>query len=78
MVEISFKEQKMPNKINKDMTFGELIQSFPEAGPILAGYGLHCVGCHIGVSETIEQGAMAHGLNGQQIEEMVSRLNEVV
>ncbi len=67
----------MQNKINKDMTFGELIQSFPQAGTILAGYGLHCVGCHLGVTETIEQGAMAHGLNNTQIEEMINKLNEV-
>ncbi len=51
------------DKITKDMTFGDLLKKFPKAGPILAGYGLHCIGCHIGVMETIEQGATAHGMD---------------
>ena len=68
----------MPEKINKDMTFGELIQSFPDVAPILAGYGLHCIGCHIAVMETIEQGAMAHGLSSAQLNKMVGELNKAV
>ena len=63
------------DKINKNMTFGELLKDFPKAGPILASYGLHCIGCHIGVTETIEQGAMAHGLDEAKIEEMMKDLN---
>lgn len=66
----------MSNKINKDMTFGELIKKFPHAGPVLAGYGLHCIGCHIGISETIEQGAKAHGLSDDDIGSMMTKLNE--
>ena len=45
------------------MTFGELIKKHPKAGPILAGYGLHCIGSYIATVETLEQGARAHGLN---------------
>lgn len=62
-------------KIHKDMTFGELLKSYPKAGPILASYGLHCIGCHIGVMETIEQGSIAHGLGEDVIKAMVERLN---
>lgn len=62
--------------INKDMTFGELLQNYPKAGPILMGYGLHCVGCHIGVTETIEQGARAHGISEENIEKMITELND--
>ncbi len=64
-------------KINKDMTFGELIQKFPKAAPLLANYGLHCIGCHIAVTETIEEGARAHGLDGAQITKMIDDLNGV-
>lgn len=63
------------NAINKDMTFGELLKQYPKAAPILTGYGLHCIGCHIGVYETIEQGAMAHGLDQSLFEKMMSDLN---
>ena len=63
------------DKINKNMTFGELLKEFPKAGPILASYGLHCIGCHIGVTESIEEGARAHGLDDSKIEEMMKDLN---
>ena len=71
-------ESVMPEdkKIRKSLTFGELLQDFPKAGPILTGYGLHCIGCHIGVTETIEEGAMAHGLDDGMIEVMMKDLNE--
>jgi len=63
-------------KIHKDMTFGELLQKYPKAGPILTGYGLHCIGCHIGITETIEQGSMAHGIDPGKLEKMIVDLNE--
>ena len=68
----------MTEKINKDMTFGELMQSFPQTVQILAGFGLHCIGCHLAVTETIEQGARAHGLNEIQIGQMIDKLNNAV
>lgn len=68
----------MADKITKNMTFGELVQKYPEAARILANYGLHCIGCHIGIYETIEQGSRAHGLSDAQINEMLQKINEVV
>ncbi|RPI96319.1 MAG: DUF1858 domain-containing protein [Spirochaetales bacterium] len=67
----------MADSITKDMTFGELIKKHPKAGPVLAGYGLHCIGCHIATIETLEQGARAHGLNETDISKMLSDLNAV-
>ncbi len=66
----------MDNKVKNDMTFGDLLQKFPATGQILASYGLHCVGCHIGVMETIEQGARAHGLDDAKIASMMQDLNK--
>lgn len=62
-------------KINKNMTFGELLQVFPGAAPILGSYGLHCIGCHLSVSETIEQGMRAHGMDDAKITKMIDDLN---
>ena len=62
-------------KINKTMTFGELLSKYPQAAPVLAGYGMHCIGCHVAVSETIEQGARAHGMDDATIEKMMRDLN---
>ncbi len=62
--------------ITKDMTFGELIQKFPAAAPILGAYGLHCIGCHISTIETIEQGVKAHGFDEATLEKIITELNE--
>ena len=62
--------------IHKNMTFGELLQKYPQVAPILAGYGLHCIGCHIGISETLEQGSRAHGLDDAILDKMISDLNK--
>jgi len=66
---------EIKRKISKDMTFGELLQAYPDTAQVLSGYGLHCVGCRIGVTETIEQGARAHGLNENKIASMMEELN---
>jgi len=63
-------------KIEKSMTFGELVRDYPETVHILAEYGMHCIGCHIGIAETIEQGARAHGLGEADIQTLLKRLNE--
>jgi hybrid cluster-associated redox disulfide protein len=62
-------------KITREMTFGELLQQYPDTVGVLGGYGLHCIGCHIAVFETIEQGARAHGLEEAQIDQMLAELN---
>jgi hybrid cluster-associated redox disulfide protein len=68
--------EKMPDKINKDMTFGEVMRNFPKSAQIMAGYGLHCIGCHISASETIEEGAQAHGFDSDTLKKLMTELNE--
>jgi len=64
--------------IRKDMTFGELLQAYPSAGRILAAKGLHCIGCHIAVSESVEDGAHAHGLSDDAIDAMIEEIKAEV
>ncbi|HPS57814.1 MAG TPA: DUF1858 domain-containing protein [Spirochaetota bacterium] len=66
----------MEQKISKNMTFGELLRIFPGAAPILGQYGLHCIGCHLSVSETIEQGMRAHGMDDARITQLIEQLNK--
>lgn len=65
----------MGKKITREMTFGEFMQVAPDKVSVLGEYGLHCIGCHVAFIETIEQGARAHGLSEEQIEEMIAKLN---
>jgi hybrid cluster-associated redox disulfide protein len=68
----------MSAQLSKNMTFSELLGVCPDAAEILMSYGLHCIGCHIAVTETVEQGAMAHGLSGDQIDAMMAELEASV
>lgn len=64
-------------QINKDMTFGDLLRQYPQSAPVLGKYGLHCIGCHIGVFETLEQGMKAHGLDDSAVDRLVDELQHV-
>ena len=62
-------------KITKEMTFGEVLSTYPETVKIFFMYGMHCFGCHLAVDETIEQGAMAHGV---PVDKLIDDLNEEI
>ena len=63
-------------KITKNMTIGEVVSKHPKAVPVLMGHGLHCIGCHVAAWETLEQGAMAHGMSDKEIEKMLKEINK--
>jgi len=60
-------------KITKQMTFNEIIEKNPEAVMVLLEKGMHCIGCGMAGFETLEQGALAHGLDA---DELVKELNK--
>ncbi len=64
------------DKINKDMTFKDVIEKFPDCAAVMMSHGLHCVGCHAASFESIEQGAKAHGMSEKDVENMVKELNK--
>ncbi len=45
----------------------ELVAQLPIAADVLERFGLHCAGCGVNKYETIEQGALAHGLRVEPI-----------
>ena len=63
-------------EITKNMTFAELIKNNSNAGAVLAKYGMHCIGCRIGITETIEEGVKAHGYSDEILDNIMSELNE--
>ena len=50
-------------EITKDMTIGEIIVNKPEVAPILMEAGMHCLGCPSAQGESLEEAAMVHGMN---------------
>ena len=62
-------------KITGDETFAEVIQKYPVDIPVFFEFGLHCIGCHIGAYESVKEGAMAHGVNP---DDLVKALNKAI
>ena len=62
--------------ITKDMLIGDVVNKYPHAIEIMLSNGLHCVGCSANPYETIEQGAKAHGLADDAIDNMVKQIND--
>lgn len=50
-------------EITKDMTIGEVLVKKPEVAPILMEMGMHCLGCPAAAGESLEEAAMVHGMD---------------
>ena len=59
--------------ITKDMLIGEILRVKPEAAEVLLRFGMGCLGCPSSQMETLEQAAMVHGIN---LEELLKELNK--
>ena len=47
----------------KEMTIGEILRTNPDVAPILMEAGMHCLGCPSAQAESLEEAAMVHGMN---------------
>ena len=63
-------------KINKKMSIGEILEICPEAGGIMAKYGMGCIGCPMAQMENLEDGAKAHGISNEIVIEIVKEINQ--
>jgi len=61
------------SKITKATLLQEAIKTGPHAIAVLATYNMGCVACSGKMNETVEWGAMTHGVD---LGELLSRLNE--
>ena len=61
--------------ITKDMTIEDVVNQYPESMMVFMKHGLHCVGCHVSAFESIEDGAIAHGID---VDALVDDLNRVI
>ena len=49
--------------VSKETLIGELLQIDQDIAPILFGIGMHCLGCPASQMESLEEAAMVHGIN---------------
>lgn len=62
-------------KITKDMTIGEILRVNPDVAPVLMDAGMHCLGCPSAQGESLEEAAMVHGMDIDELMEKIGALN---
>lgn len=61
-------------QITKDMIIDDVIKLDQRLGDVFLGFGMHCIFCHLGMEETIEEAAYVHQVD---VDFLVEKLNEV-
>ena len=61
-------------KITKDMIIDDVLQLDESLGDVFLGFGMHCIFCHLGLEETVEEAAQVHEVD---VDFLVKKLNEV-
>lgn len=61
------------SRVSKDMLIGEIVRIDDGIIPILLGSGMHCIGCPSAQGESLEEAAMVHGLD---VDDLVSDIND--
>jgi len=69
------KKRKMKAKtITKDMIIDDVIKLDEKLGDVFLGFGMHCIFCHMGMEETVEEAAYVHQVD---VDFLIEKLNEV-
>ncbi len=63
----------MIKEVSKDMLIGQILQEDATIAPILMASGMHCIGCPASQGESLEEAAMVHGLD---CDDLVAKINE--
>lgn len=50
-------------QITKEMTIGEILRTNPDVAPVLMEAGMHRLGCPSAQAESLEEAAMVHGMD---------------
>ena len=65
------KEEYNMATITKDMTIAQAISLDQSIIPVLLEIGMHCLGCPSAQAETLEEAAMVHGLDPDDLMERI-------
>lgn len=63
----------MEARVSKDMIIVDMLKLDPGIAAILMASGMHCIGCPSAQGESLEQAAMVHGLNA---DDLVNAVND--
>ena len=59
-------------EITADMTIGEILRTNPNVASVLMEAGMHCLGCPSAQGESLEEAAMVHGMD---VNDLMSKIN---
>jgi len=60
-------------KFNKDTKIGEIIEQNPDKVDVLIEAGMHCIGCPASQGETLEEACMIHGIDVNELVEVLNK-----
>jgi len=69
-------KQEKKQLITKEMTIGDVVARYPAVIEPLEEAGVHCVGCHVSYSESLEDGFKGHGMADEEVDAVIERLNK--
>ncbi len=60
-------------QVTKDTIIMDVLRIDPETAPIFFEIGMHCLGCPSASGESLEQAALVHGVD---VDELVQKIND--
>ena len=60
--------------ITKDMTIGEILRANPDVAAVLMGAGMDCLGCPLARGGSLEEAAMVHGIDVDELMKAIEAL----
>lgn len=61
------------NQVTKDMNIAAVLEIDPGIANVLFASGMHCIGCMMAAGETLEQAAVVHDINA---DELIGHIND--
>lgn len=58
--------------ITKDMTIRAVIETDPDLAAILMASGMHCLGCVMAHTENLEQACAVHGIDADELVDVLN------
>lgn len=65
-------------KVNRSMTMGDIVSKYPETVDAMMAAGLHCIGCSVSYTESLEDGCRSHGMSEEDIDALLDQMNQAV
>jgi len=64
--------------ISKSTLIAEIVDSYPDAIPIMIENGMHCIGCGASMFETLEEGFLGHGMDEGEMDRVLDEMNKFI